>query len=122
MGMVGSMRSRWLTLSEKAASEIDLTSDRSGTITSITKVVRLFLQSAMLALGAYLAIGGEITPGVMIAASIIMSRALAPVEQSISHWRNFTRLPALPSAFAEGIDQSSGPDSADEPACAQRPY
>ncbi|MGI9411593.1 MAG: type I secretion system permease/ATPase [Hyphomicrobiaceae bacterium] len=90
MGMVGSMRSRWQTLSEKAASEIDLTSDRSGTITSVTKVIRLFLQSAMLALGAYLAIGGEITPGVMIAASIIMSRALAPVEQSISHWRNFT--------------------------------
>ena len=90
MGMVRSMRSRWLSLSERAANESDRSSDRSGTITSITKVVRLFLQSAMLALGAYLAIGGEITPGVMIAASIIMSRALAPVEQSIVQWRNFT--------------------------------
>ena len=90
MGMVGAMRARWLTLSEKSANEFDLSSDRSGTITSTTKAVRLFLQSAMLALGAYLAIAGQITPGVMIAASIILSRALAPVEQSISHWRNFT--------------------------------
>ena len=90
MGMVGSMRSRWMELAAKAASESDLSSDRAGTITSSTKVTRLFLQSAMLALGAYFAIRGEITPGVMIAASIIMSRALAPVEQSIGHWRNFT--------------------------------
>jgi PrtD family type I secretion system ABC transporter len=50
--------------------------------------MRLFLQSLVLAAGAYLAIQQAITPGAMVAASIIMSRALAPIEQLIGQWRN----------------------------------
>lgn len=68
-----------------------LASDRSGAITSITKSLRLFLQSAMLALGAWLSIQQIITPGAMIASSIILGRALQPVEQAIGQWRVLVR-------------------------------
>lgn len=60
---------------------------RSGVLGASAKGIRLLLQSAMLGIGAWLVIGGEMTPGMMIAGSIMLSRALAPVEQSISAWQ-----------------------------------
>lgn len=59
------------------------------TIGAVTKVVRIVLQSGMLGLGAYLTISGDATGGVMIASSILTSRALAPVEVAIANWRGF---------------------------------
>ncbi len=56
---------------------------------SMSKVLRLLLQSAILGLGAYLVIKQELTPGSMIAASIMMTRALAPIETAIANWRGF---------------------------------
>ena len=58
-------------------------------LTAVSKFLRLVLQSAILGMGAYLTVRGEVTGGVIIAASITTSRALAPVEQVIAHWRNF---------------------------------
>jgi ATP-binding cassette, subfamily C, bacterial len=58
-------------------------------LTAASKFLRLALQSAVLGLGAYLTVRGEVTGGAIIAASITTSRALAPVEQAIAHWRNF---------------------------------
>ncbi|MXW47253.1 MAG: type I secretion system permease/ATPase [Gammaproteobacteria bacterium] len=66
-----------------AASEI------SSAIIAFTKASRFALQVAMLGVGAYLVIGVEMTPGGMIAASIVLARGLAPIEQSISGWRAF---------------------------------
>lgn len=64
-------------------------SDHMALFIGATRGMRLFLQSASLALGAYLALKGEITAGTIIAVSIVTSRALAPVEQAIGHWRAF---------------------------------
>ena len=61
-------------------------SDRIGFFSVTTRTLRLFLQSMMLALGAWLAIHGQITPGVMIAASILLGRALAPIDQAVGQW------------------------------------
>ena len=61
-------------------------SDRGGFYNVLSKTLRLFLQSLMLGFGAWLAIQGEITPGVMIAASILLGRALAPIDQAVSQW------------------------------------
>ena len=61
-------------------------SDRGGFYNVLSKTLRLFLQSLMLGLGAWLAIRGEITPGVMIAASILLGRALAPIDQAVGQW------------------------------------
>ena len=82
--------------------------DSAGTFTSLTKAFRLFLQSAMLGLGAYLVLQGELTPGAMIAGSILLGRALAPVEMIVGQWANFqkgregwTRLSVLLGAIPE---------------------
>lgn len=88
MGMLGPMLQRW---HEKNLSTLVLqsrASDRAGLISGITKAVRMLIQIALMAAGLYLALENLLTPGAMIAASIIMGRALAPVEQLVGTWRN----------------------------------
>ena len=64
------------------------TNDIAGTLTGISKVLRMILQSAVLGLGAYLTIKGELSAGAIIAASVASARALAPVDQAIAQWKN----------------------------------
>lgn len=86
LGMRGSAFRRWQTNRHAALGASLAASDRAGFFTTATKSFRLFLQSAMLALGAWLVLRDQITPGLMIAASIILGRALAPVEQVVGQW------------------------------------
>jgi len=89
MGMVGEMSQRWGRLKDEGdASELSA-SDISGGATALSKAFRMFLQSAILGLGAALAVRQIITPGAMIAGSIILGRALAPIQMIISQWRNY---------------------------------
>lgn len=87
MGMVDNTRSRWIGQRNLALSQMQSATERSEAFTASSKAFRLLLQSAILALGAYLAIGQEITPGAIVAASIIAGRALAPIDQVIGGWR-----------------------------------
>jgi ATP-binding cassette subfamily C protein len=64
------------------------TNDVAGTLSGISKVLRMILQSAVLGLGAFLTISGELTAGAIIAASVAAARALAPVDLAISQWKN----------------------------------
>ncbi len=89
MGMLSGIRRRWRVSQDKAMILQAQASDSAGGISALTKFIRLLLQSSMLGFGAYLALEGQITPGVMIAASIIMGRGLAPVEQAIGSWKSF---------------------------------
>jgi PrtD family type I secretion system ABC transporter len=89
MGMRAGVRARWSDPHAQAIGQQARASDRGGLILSSSKTVRMVLQVAMLGVGASLALTGAITPGAMIAASIIMGRALAPVEQAVSQWRGF---------------------------------
>jgi PrtD family type I secretion system ABC transporter len=89
LGMLGSVRNRWKESQQKALDEHTTGSDVGGLLSATSRVLRLMVQSGILALGAYLAIYREISPGMMIAASIIMSRALAPVEQAVANWQQF---------------------------------
>ncbi|MCR9126381.1 MAG: type I secretion system permease/ATPase [Rhodobacteraceae bacterium] len=86
MGMRGAAFERWVKARDKSLKQSIHASDVGGTFTSLTKTLRLFLQSAMLGLGAYLVLQNEVTPGAMIAASILMGRALAPIELAIGQW------------------------------------
>jgi PrtD family type I secretion system ABC transporter len=89
LGMRERMRERWDVLQQEALDHHTRASDSGGTLSALSRVIRLAIQSGVLALGAYLAIRQEISPGSMIAASIIMSRALAPVEQAVANWQQF---------------------------------
>ncbi|NOX74656.1 MAG: type I secretion system permease/ATPase [Alphaproteobacteria bacterium] len=86
LGMRAAVFDRWMRYRELSLSRTMSSSDRTGTFSSATKTIRLFLQSAMLGLGAYLVLQGEMTAGAMIAGSILLGRALAPVEQAIGQW------------------------------------
>jgi ABC-type protease/lipase transport system fused ATPase/permease subunit len=89
LGMRRHVQSRWLDLQSKATSEHRQASDRSSAFSSFSKSFRRFLQSAILAAGAVLAIKQIISPGMMIAASIIMGRALSPIDLAIGQWKGF---------------------------------
>src|SRR5205807_1285995 len=65
------------------------TSDVAGGLGAVSKVLRFALQSGVLGLGAYLVIQQQATAGIIIASSIIVARALAPVELAIANWRGF---------------------------------
>jgi ATP-binding cassette subfamily C protein len=89
LGMLGSVRDRWKEVQQKALDAQTAGTDVGGLLSAASRVFRLMIQSGILALGAYLAIYQEISAGTMIAASIIMSRALAPVEQAVANWQGF---------------------------------
>lgn len=86
MGMRGAAFDRWQKARSVALDSQVRATDVGGTFTSMTKTIRLFLQSAMLGLGAYLVLQNELTPGAMIAGSILLGRALAPVEMALNQW------------------------------------
>ena len=86
LGMQQSTFSRWQELRDASLRESIHVSDTGGAFTAVTKTFRLFLQSAMLGLGAYLVLDGSLTPGGMIAASIMLGRALAPIDLAIGQW------------------------------------
>ena len=79
-------RDRWQIARGASLDATIAATDASGTFTSMTKAFRLFLQSAMLGLGAYLVLQGELTPGAMIAGSILLGRGLAPIEMIVNQW------------------------------------
>lgn len=89
MGMMGHIVSYWRRIRQKSLYHSQKASSRSELFSSVSKTTRLLLQSALLGLGGYLAVYEVITPGAMIAASIIGGRALAPIDQVIGNWRNF---------------------------------
>ena len=91
LGMQGAALARWRKLRAQSLGQGMAASDRVGGFTTLTKTLRLFLQSAMLGLGAYLVLRGELSAGAMIAGSILLGRALAPIEMAIGQWQSIAR-------------------------------
>lgn len=89
MGMERQLGERWQDRHSKMLDAQADASDKGGAIMTFQKFFRMALQSAILGLGAYLALHQEISPGIMIAASIMMGRALQPVEQGVAQWKQF---------------------------------
>jgi PrtD family type I secretion system ABC transporter len=89
MGMAPQVGALWNEINVKYLDAHQRASDVGGTLGAISKVMRMVLQSAMLGIGALLVIQQQATAGVMIAASIIVARALAPVDLAIANWRSF---------------------------------
>jgi ATP-binding cassette subfamily C protein EexD len=89
MGMLRTLMSRWAQRQRKVLRLQSYASDKSGIITSVSKTFRQWTQSMMLALGAYLVITHEITPGLLMAGSLLLGRALSPIDQMIGSWKGF---------------------------------
>src|SRR5580704_1788055 len=89
MGMSGRLSRRWSKANQNYLDGNQRASDVSGGLSAAAKVMRMMLQSAVLAVGAYLVIHQEATAGIIIAGSILSARALAPVDLAIAHWKSF---------------------------------
>lgn len=89
MGMAGDLSRAWSRFNDQYRETHRRNSDVSNGYTAVSKIFRIALQSAVLAVGAVLVIENHASAGIIIAASILTSRALAPVEQTIANWRGF---------------------------------
>jgi PrtD family type I secretion system ABC transporter len=89
MGFGSRVSDRWASVNAGYLDAHANASDVAGTLGAISRILRLMLQAGILAIGAYLVIQQEATGGIMIASSIMTSRALAPIELAITHWRAF---------------------------------
>lgn len=89
MGMHANVRRRWYSRYISFLNEQSHASDEAGLWSNMSKTTRMLMQSLVLGLGGYLAIVGEVTPGMMIAGSIVMGRALAPIDLMTSTWKQF---------------------------------
>ena len=113
MGMFEGLMNRWRGRHRRSAAYQSAAAGRLSVLLSTSKAFRFSVQVGILGTGAYLVLQGELTPGMMIAGSIIMGRALQPIEQGITAWRGFVnarqawrRVNALLETF--------GPDGAEE--------
>lgn len=91
LGMTAAMTRLWHRTRHRSLAAGMAASDIGGAFSAATKTIRLLMQSAILGLGAFLVLRGEMTAGAMIAASILLGRALAPIEQVVGHWPQFQR-------------------------------
>ncbi|MDN3221424.1 type I secretion system permease/ATPase [Pseudomonas nunensis] len=106
MGMLGVLRKRWFQVHSRFLGLQNQASDTGAVISSLSKTLRLCLQSLVLGLGALLVIKGDMTAGMMIAGSILMGRVLSPIDQLIAVWKQWSgaklayrRLDALLQAY-----------------------
>jgi ATP-binding cassette subfamily C protein len=89
MGMVTAIKQMWSRHHDETLTHQALASDRAGLIVSGTKFFRMFMQTAVLGTGAYLVIQRELSPGGMIAGSILIGRAMSPIELAVGNWKGF---------------------------------
>ena len=89
MGMLGGLFARWQKLQHKALLQGGSAQQRLGAVTAVSKFARYTQQSLSLGVGAWLVIEGQISPGAMIAANVLMTRALAPIDLLVMSWPGF---------------------------------
>ena len=117
MGMTGRFTAHWKDLNAETLSGLKRTSASMGGVLALTKLVRQGIQVAMMALGVYLVIHDNLSPGVMIASTILLGRAMAPVESLIGNWPGLVAarlayrriLPVLPTLFRDEPRQALPP-------------
>ena len=89
MGMLNTLMHRWGMRQKNVLILQSQASDKGGIVSAISKTFRMLIQSLILGLGAYLAVNHEISPGLVIAGSVLLGRALAPIDLIIGSWKGF---------------------------------
>lgn len=111
LGMALNLRGYWAKMHRSGLAVGQVGNDRSEAFTTSSKAFRLLLQSALLALGGYLAVYQEISAGMIVAASIIAGRALAPIDQVIGQWRSVVRAREADKRLRESFSSiKAGPE------------
>jgi len=105
LGMRGRMAARWHAIDQLYLTAQNNVSQSVLTMSGISKIFRLLLQSLILTVGALLVIDGKASGGVIFASSILSGRALAPVDQAIANWRNFSAARIGWKRLAELLDR-----------------
>ncbi len=108
-GMLAPITARFMDHRVAALRDNMAAVDWTSAFSTFTKAFRLSLQSLVLALGAWLVLKGKITAGAMIAASILLGRALAPIEQIIGRWPQIARAWQARALLAKALTQASEP-------------
>lgn len=117
MGMQPQLLDRWRQINGKFLVSVESSADVVNSFGAGTKVFRMALQSSVLGLGAYLVILGQLSPGSMIMASIMMGRALSPIEVAVGNWRSFIGARDAYTALNEKLgDFSEVPETTELPA------
>jgi len=111
MGMLPGVLARWSIDRRKLTAAQLLATERSSAVGSGIRFFRLFMQSSMLGLGAYLVIDRAITPGQMFAATILLGRALQPIEQAVAVWRQLASAWAASARLGRMLSQTSPRES-----------
>lgn len=106
MGMLPALQARWYRLHEKFLAQQTEASNKAAHVSAFTKFFRLSLQSLVLGLGAWLVIQGEMTAGMMIAGSILLGRALAPVEGLINVWKQWAGVKSAHARLVKLLEQN----------------
>lgn len=109
LGMLPALRARWLRINAGALREHMMTMDINARMAAAGKTIRYSLQSAILGLGAYLVITDRASGGIMIASSIIVGRALAPIEIAIGNWRQLLAARQALSRLARSLAGAAAP-------------
>lgn len=105
MGMLETLMNRWAVRQRRILLLQSNASDKGGAVTSISKTFRMWSQSIMLAMGAYLVIIHEINPGLLMAGSLLLGRALAPIDQMIGSWKGFVAAKVQYARLNEVLDK-----------------
>ncbi len=108
MGMQPSIEGHWQRSRDTMLASQGIASDRNAVVSSGIRFARLLLQALMLGAGAWLAIGQYIQPATIFAASIIMGRALVPVEQGVATWKQFTEARTAYREVSKLLDEVPG--------------
>lgn len=106
MGMLPTLMSRWSKLNTGFLLQQAEASEKAALIGNVTKFVRISLQSLVLGVGALLAIDGKVSPGMMIAGSILMGRALSPLELVIGVWRQWSGVKSAYDRLVDLLDEN----------------
>lgn len=112
LGMRQRMVGQWRAAHTSLLREQGALTDATSTLTGISKVLRMFLQSAVLTVGAILVIDGKATAGIIFASSILAGRALAPVDAAIANWRGFVGARQSWARLGDLLRQVPAPDDA----------
>ncbi len=112
MGMLPAVVARWRARSDEAQAAMARAAERGGWINGLSRFIRLVVQVGILGFGALLVLESQLSPGGMIAGSILLSRALAPVEQSIGAWRSFRSYSEARKRLEELLDTYSTGEAA----------